>query len=229
MSPSSRSNTSRSFIPLNSVFSMIVALVVPSATACVTSSLNVSCVRVTSGAGNCRPLPFTQGIGDRGFEVVILPLRITLGRSLVGITADRAAADFLILHECQAGGTFGGNRNNIAVFGKDDLLVYAECTTQLANTIKDLCASGILSTVAPAPDAGTVECDPGQIPPVPSYMRHGCSGPQQSQAAQRLADPGRNAVRSREWGCACPQEHPFRSPFWLPHSDFHSSSVLNYL
>ena len=108
--------------------------------------------------------------------MVILPLRITLGRSLVGITADRSAADFLILHECQAGGTFGGNRNNIAVFGKDDLLVYAECTTQLANTIKDLCASGILSTVAPAPDAGTVECDPGQIPPVPSYMRHGCSG-----------------------------------------------------
>ena len=40
----------------------------------------------------------------------------------VRITADRAAADFLILHERQAGGTFGGNRNNIAVFGKDDLL-----------------------------------------------------------------------------------------------------------
>ena len=73
----------------------------------------------------------------------------------VGITADRSAADFLILHERQAGGTFGGNRNNIAVFGKDDLLVYAEGTKQLDNSVKDLCASGTLSTVAPAPGAGT--------------------------------------------------------------------------
>ena len=31
------------------------------------------------------------------------------------------------------------------------------------------------------------------------------------------------------WGDACPQEQPFRSPFRLPHSDFHSSSALNYL
>ncbi len=73
----------------------------------------------------------------------------------VGITADRSAADFLILHERQAGGTFGGNRNNVAVFSKNDLLVYAEGTKQLDNSIKDLCASGILSTVAPAPGAGT--------------------------------------------------------------------------
>ena len=36
----------------------------------------------------------------------------------VRITADRSAADFLILHERQAGGTFGGNRNNVAAFGK---------------------------------------------------------------------------------------------------------------
>ena len=63
----------------------------------------------------------------------------------IGITADRAAADFLILHERQAGGTFGGNRNNIAVFGKNDLLVYAEGTTQLDNSVKDLCASGVLT------------------------------------------------------------------------------------
>ena len=63
----------------------------------------------------------------------------------VGITADRSAADFLILHERQAGGTFGGNRNNIAVFGKDDLLVYAEGTKQLDNSVKDLCGSGVLT------------------------------------------------------------------------------------
>ena len=61
------------------------------------------------------------------------------------ITADRAAADFLILHERQAGGTFGGNRNNIAVFGKDDLLVYADGATQLDNSVEDLCESGLLT------------------------------------------------------------------------------------
>ena len=59
------------------------------------------------------------------------------------------------MHERQAGGTFGGNRNNIAVFGKDDLLVYAEGTKQLDNSVKDLCGSGILFTGAPAPGAGT--------------------------------------------------------------------------
>ena len=63
----------------------------------------------------------------------------------VRITADRAAADFLILHERQAGGTFGGNRNNIAVFGKDDLLVYADGAKQLDNSVKDLCESGLLT------------------------------------------------------------------------------------
>ena len=63
----------------------------------------------------------------------------------VRITADRAAADFLILHERQAGGTSGGNRNNIAVFGKDDLLVYAEGAMQLDNSVKDLCRSGLLT------------------------------------------------------------------------------------
>ena len=31
------------------------------------------------------------------------------------------------------------------------------------------------------------------------------------------------------WGSAYPQEQPFRSPFRLSHSDFHSSSALNYL
>ena len=49
------------------------------------------------------------------------------------------------MHERQAGGTFGGNRNNIAVFGKDALLVYAEGTTQLDNSVKDLCGSGVLT------------------------------------------------------------------------------------
>ena len=63
----------------------------------------------------------------------------------VRITADRAAADFLILHERQAGGTSGGNRNNIAVFGKDDLLVYAEGAMKLDNSVKDLCRSGLLT------------------------------------------------------------------------------------
>ena len=33
----------------------------------------------------------------------------------------------------------------------DDLLVYAEGTTQLDNSVKDLCASGILSPVGPRP------------------------------------------------------------------------------
>ena len=56
----------------------------------------------------------------------------------VRITADRTAAGFLILHERQAGGAFGGNRNNIAVFGKDDLLVYADGAQQLNNSVKDL-------------------------------------------------------------------------------------------
>ena len=54
----------------------------------------------------------------------------------VSITADRAAADFLILHERQAGGTFGANRNNVAVFGKDDLLVYADGATKLDNSVE---------------------------------------------------------------------------------------------
>ncbi len=36
-------------------------------------------------------------------------------------------------------------------------------------------------------------------------------------------------MRSGGWGCACFQEQPFRSPFRLPYSDFHSSSALNYL
>ena len=63
----------------------------------------------------------------------------------VRITADRAAADFLILHERQAGGTSGGNRNNVAVFGKDDLLVYADGATKLNNSVKDLCESGLLT------------------------------------------------------------------------------------
>ena len=63
----------------------------------------------------------------------------------VGITADRAAADFLILHERQAGGTFGGNLNNVAVFGKDNLLLYANGATKLDNSVKDLCESKVFS------------------------------------------------------------------------------------
>ena len=61
----------------------------------------------------------------------------------VRITADRSAANFLILHERQAGGTFGGNRNNVAVFGKDDVLIYADGATKLDNSIKDLCESQV--------------------------------------------------------------------------------------
>ena len=62
----------------------------------------------------------------------------------VRITSDRTTADYLILHERQAGGTFGGNRNNVAVFDKHDTLVYADGTTQLDNSIKDLCESSVL-------------------------------------------------------------------------------------
>ena len=65
----------------------------------------------------------------------------------VRITANRRAANYLILHERQAGGTFGGNRNNIAVFGKDDVLLYADGAKKLDNCVKDLCESRILSSV----------------------------------------------------------------------------------
>ena len=63
----------------------------------------------------------------------------------VQITSNRTRADYLILHERQAGGTSGGNRNNIAVFGKDDLLVYADGAQRLDNSVKDLCKTGILN------------------------------------------------------------------------------------
>ena len=63
----------------------------------------------------------------------------------VQITSNRTRADYLILHERQAGGTSGGNRNNIAVFGKDDLLVYADGAQKLDNSVKDLCKSGRLN------------------------------------------------------------------------------------
>ena len=62
----------------------------------------------------------------------------------VEITANRNVADYLILHERQAGGTSGGNRNNVAAFGRDDALVYADGARQLDNSVKDLCESGIL-------------------------------------------------------------------------------------
>ena len=61
----------------------------------------------------------------------------------VRITSDRTTADYLILHERQAGGTFGGNRNNVAVFDKNDTLVYADGATQLDNSIEDLCESSV--------------------------------------------------------------------------------------
>ena len=64
----------------------------------------------------------------------------------VDVTSNRNAATYLILHERQAGGTFGGNRNNIAVFGKDDVLLYADGATKLDNSVKDLCESRILSS-----------------------------------------------------------------------------------
>ena len=60
------------------------------------------------------------------------------------ITADRSAADYLVLHERQAGGTFGGNRNNVALFGKDDLLLYADGAQNLDNSVKDLCEAGLI-------------------------------------------------------------------------------------
>ena len=42
------------------------------------------------------------------------------------ITSNREKANHLILHERQAGGTSSGNRNNIAMFGKNDELLYAD-------------------------------------------------------------------------------------------------------
>ena len=63
----------------------------------------------------------------------------------VQVTSNRNVADYLILHERQAGGTFGGNRNNIAVFGKDDMLIYADGATKLDNSVKDLCESQVLT------------------------------------------------------------------------------------
>ena len=68
----------------------------------------------------------------------------------VEVTSNRNAATYLILHERQAGGTFGGNRNNVAVFGKDDVLLYADGATKLDNSVKDLCQSQVLtgSTIA---------------------------------------------------------------------------------
>ena len=63
----------------------------------------------------------------------------------VEVTSNRNSATYLILHERQAGGTFGGNRNNIAVFGKDDHLIYADGATKLDNSIKDLCESQVLT------------------------------------------------------------------------------------
>ena len=62
----------------------------------------------------------------------------------VRITSDRTTADYLILHERQAGGTFGGNRNNVAVFNRNDTLVYADGATQLDNSVEDLCESSVL-------------------------------------------------------------------------------------
>ena len=63
----------------------------------------------------------------------------------VEVTSNRNAATYLILHERQAGGTFGGNRNNVAVFGKDDVLLYADGATKLDNSVKDLCESQVLA------------------------------------------------------------------------------------
>jgi len=54
------------------------------------------------------------------------------------ITSDRERANYLLLHERQAG---EGNRNNIALFGKNDELLYADGARQLNNAVKDLCNS----------------------------------------------------------------------------------------
>ena len=70
----------------------------------------------------------------------------------VGITADRFAADFPDLARAPGRRNFPeATANNMAVFGKDNLLVYAEGTTQLDNSVKDLCASGILVHRGPRP------------------------------------------------------------------------------
>ena len=39
---------------------------------------------------------------------------------------------------------FCGNRNNIALFGKDDLLLYADGAQKLDNSVKDLCEAGLI-------------------------------------------------------------------------------------
>ena len=39
---------------------------------------------------------------------------------------------------------FCGKRNNIALFGKDDLRVYADGAQKLDNSVKDLCEAGVI-------------------------------------------------------------------------------------
>ena len=51
------------------------------------------------------------------------------------ITSDREIANYLLLHERQAGGSSGGNRNNIALFGKNDELLYVNRTGFLGGPI----------------------------------------------------------------------------------------------
>jgi hypothetical protein len=60
------------------------------------------------------------------------------------ITSDREKANYLLLHERQASGSSGGNRNNIALFGKNDELLYADGARQLDNAVKDLCNSEVI-------------------------------------------------------------------------------------
>ena len=65
----------------------------------------------------------------------------------VRITANRNAADFLVKHERQGGGL---HRNNVAVFGRDDQLLYADGAVRLDNSVKNLCQSQVLAGGTPA-------------------------------------------------------------------------------
>ena len=103
-----------------------------------------STVSSFSGAGGAYGGAIGGTTEPQTIEVMKQLRRFCRGTQNLQVTANRDAADYLILHERQAGGAWGGNRNNIAVFGKDDLLIYADGATKLDNAVKDLCQTSTL-------------------------------------------------------------------------------------
>ena len=122
----------------------LVAVGQPSSTAQEPSVVLVyvegSTVSSFSGAGNIWGA-FQQGGSQPQTIEVMKQMRLSPFCSQVQITANREAADYLVLHERQSA---GGNRNNIAVFAKDDMLLYADGARRLDNAVKDMCRTGPL-------------------------------------------------------------------------------------